>query len=762
MRRDSGAAGRRRRVGVALRAPAAAAAALLAAALFAGGCGSGEPRPAGDTNLLLVTLDTVRADRLGGYGYGAAETPTLDRLAREGVRFAAASSNAPLTLPSHASLLTGLLPPRHGLRNNGAGRLPEVPTLAGVLAAAGYRTAAFVSSFVLDRRFGLDRGFAVYDDAVERDAAGGVALDAERRGDRTVERALAWLAAEGAETLDRRQPFFLWVHLYDAHAPYAPPAPYASRHAGRPYDGEIAFADAQVGRLVAELERRGLAGRTLVAVTADHGEALGEHGELTHGLLLYEPTLRVPLVLRGAGLAAGAVVETPVSLADLGPTLAGLLGRPLAAAAGGSTAGTAAALDGRDLSAALRRGAEPPPADLYAETRYPTLFGWSGLAALRRRQWKYVAAPVPELYDLARDPGERSNLAVPAAVPENSSSEVSAEDPAAAVRSLAERIARVEASAVAPTAAPIDAETRARLESLGYAAPGADPATPATSAAAAGADPKTRIALFRRYEEANGALREGRARQAQAALQELVEADPGNPVFRGKLAQALREGGDLAAAVPLLRQAVATAPHDSEAWYNLGVALQEAAEWGEARQVLSEAARLDPARPEAHNLLGVVALQEGRQEDAARAFERALALDPDDARTHNNHGNVLRGLGRFDDAERAYRRAAELAPAYAEPWNGLGTLAVERDRPADALPFFDHALTLAPGYHEVRLNRAIACELAGRTAEAIAAYRGFLAAAAEDPQFSEQRRAAEQLLARLSDRESGVAPEERR
>lgn len=729
---------------------------LLVAVLLTAGCRAGEPGRAGGSaagaSLLLVTLDTVRADRLGGYGYAAAETPTLDRLAREGVRFAAASTNAPLTLPAHASLLTGLLPPRHGLRNNGAGRLPEVPTLAAVLAAAGYRTAAFVSSFVLDRRFGLDRGFAVYDDAVERDAGGGVALDAERRGDRTVERALAWLASEAAETLDRQRPFFLWVHLYDAHAPYAPPAPYDSRHRGRPYDGEIAFADAQVGRLVAELERRGLAGRTLVAVAADHGEALGEHGELTHGLLLYEPTLRVPLLLRGPGLAAGAVVETPVSLADLGPTLAGLLGRPLAPASDVSTAASAAALDGRDLSAALRRGAEPAPADVYAETRYPALFGWSGLAALRRRHFKYVAAPAPELYDLARDPGERSNLA--AGQPAGPSS-----GPAAAVQSLAARVARIEAAAVAPVASPVDAETRARLESLGYAAPGA-PASPGQTAA--GADPKTRVDLFRRYEEANGALREGRAGEARAVLEELVAADPGNPVFRGKLAQALREGGALAAAVPLLRQAVAAAPHDSDAWYNLGVALQEARQWGEARQVLAEAARLDPARSEVHNLLGVVALQEGRPEEAARAFQQALALEPDDARAHNNLGNVLRALGRRDEAERAYRRAAELAPAFAEPWNGLGALEVERDRPAAALPFFDRALTLAPGYHEVLLNRAIACELAGRTAEAITAYRGFLAATGQDPQFSEQRRAAQQLLARLSDRQTGGTPEERR
>ena len=728
---------------VCLAAALPAVAAILAAAAGCGGPGGGAPGAAdAPASLLLVTLDTVRADRLGGYGYAAAETPALDLLAREGLRFAAASSPAPLTLPAHASLLTGLLPPRHGLRNNGAGRLPEVPTLASVLAAAGYRTGAFVSSFVLDRRFGLDRGFAVYDDEVARDAAGGVALDAERRGDRTVERALAWLAAE---TSAPGAPFFLWVHLYDAHAPYAPPAPYAGRHAGRPYDGEIAFADAQVGRLLDELRRRGLAGRTLVAVAADHGEALGEHGELTHGLLLYEPTLRVPLVLAGPGIPAGTVVETPVSLTDLGPTLAGLLGHPLAPA-------QAAAADGRDLSEAVRRGAEPPPADLYAETRYPALFGWSPLAALRRRHLKYIAAPRPELYDLGRDPGETANLAGGASP-----------DLAAADRGMAARIARVEASAVAPAAAPIDAETRARLESLGYAAPSApNAADPAEAAASSAADPKDRVALFRRYEEANGALREGQTAAARAALAELVAADPGNAVFRGKLAQALRKEGALGQAVPLLRQAVASAPGDSDAWYNLGVALHDAGAWGEARQVLAEAVRLDPARPEAHNLLGVVALQAGRPEEAARAFQQALALDPDDARAHNNLGNVLRSLRRPAEAERAYRRAAELAPAYAEPWNGLGTLEVERDRPAAALPFFDRALTLAPGSHEVRLNRAIALELAGRTGDAIAAYRDFLAAAGQDPQFSEQRRAAEQLLARLSDRETGRAPEERR
>ncbi len=371
--------------------------AAAALALAAGGCArDGAARPG--ANVLLVTLDTVRADRVGCYG-GAVATPALDRLAREGVRFAQASSPAPLTLPAHASLLSGLLPPAHGLRNNGAGAFPaDRPTLATALAARGYRTAAFLGAFVLDRRFGLDRGFATYDDEIERGPDTAPSLEAERRGDQVVDRALAWLERPG----ENDQPFFLWVHLYDAHAPYAPPAPFRERHAGRPYDGEVAFADAQVGRLLAALDRLGLAGDTVVAVAADHGEALGEHGELTHGFFLYEPTLHVPLLLRAPGnFRGGTVVETPVGLADLGPTLSGLVEGGLAVAA-------PEGLAGRDLSAALLAGEEPPAADLYAETHYPEVFGWSRLAALRRREVKYVDAPRPELYDLRRDPGEKT------------------------------------------------------------------------------------------------------------------------------------------------------------------------------------------------------------------------------------------------------------------------------------------------------------------------------------------------------------------
>lgn len=695
-------------------------------------CGGKAPSAGGgQPHLLLVTLDTVRADHLGAYGAKDAETPVLDGLAARGLRFETAVSPAPLTLPSHASLLTGLLPPRHGLRNNGAGALPkDLPTLATVLSAAGYRTGAFVSAFVLDRRFGISRGFDRYDDEVSRDVAGALAADAERPADQTVDRALAWLA-EGEK--DPR-PFFLWIHLYDAHAPYAPPEPFAGRHPGRPYDGEIAFADQQLGRLLAELERRGLAGRTVTAVTADHGEALGEHGELTHGLLLYEPTLRVPLLVAGPGLPAGRALKTPAGLVDLGPTLAGLLGRPLKPVSG--------ALDGRDLSAALRSGSEPPAGELYSETRYPMLFGWSPLSALRRRSLKYIAAPRPELYDLGRDPAEAANL-----LPQAASS----------AAGLAARLSGIEAAALASPApaAPggaMDAETRARLESLGYAAGGSSP--PPAAGGPAGADPKDRVELFRRYEAANSDLRAGRPAKAKAVLAELVAADPDNPIFRAKLGQAYRDSGQLAEAVPFYRDATAATPNDPEAWYNLGVALQQAGQPAPALSALERSLQLDPGQAEAHNTVGILRLDQGELAPARQAFEQAIALDPANARAFNNLGNVLRSEGNFAAADQAYRKATVLAPRYAEPWNGLGTVAVELNQPVQALQHFDQALALAPQDHEVRLNRAIALEVAGNIPAAISAYRDFLAAAGENPHFAQQRKMAQQLLGRLSERQA--------
>ena len=275
-------------------------------------------------SLLLVTLDTTRADRLGAYGYAAARTPHLDRLAREGVRFDQALSPVPITLPSHVSLFTAVHPPVHGIRNNGRRFGEALPTLATALRARGHRTAAFVSAFVLDERFGLNRGFETYDDEMETGGPEREAIDAERRGDRTAAALVRWLEGQS-----NAAPFFAWLHLYDPHDPYLPPAPFDKEFASSPYDGEIALTDQAVGSALDALARTGLADRTLVAVVGDHGESLGEHGEDTHGMFVYEAAIRVPLVLWGPGVVGpGRVVPTPVRTIDLAPTLLALLGAP--------------------------------------------------------------------------------------------------------------------------------------------------------------------------------------------------------------------------------------------------------------------------------------------------------------------------------------------------------------------------------------------------------------------------------------------------
>ena len=700
----------------------------MAAALLAAGCAA---RPSGPpANVLLVTIDTLRADRVGAFGGPPGLTPAFDRLAAAGVRFEAAWAAAPLTLPSHASLMTALDPPHHGLRANGVGRLPDgIATLASAMAASGWRTAAFVGAFVLDHRFGLDRGFATYDDEIPKVPGRRSGLEAERPGRVVVDRALAWLEAERHSRPGEPAPppFFLWVHLYDPHAPYEPPEPYRSRYAGRPYDGEVAEADAQLGRLLDALDRLGLAAGTIVAVAADHGEALGDHGEPTHGLLLYEPTLHVPAALRAPGLAPRRISE-PVGLVDLGRTLAGLAGVSWPRPPEGGPAP-----DGRDLSADLRAGRTPVRVDLYAETEYPRLFGWSPLAASRRGPLKYIRAPRPELYDLVADPGETRDLSG---------------DRRREAAGLAVSLEAVRSSARQAAAAPgSDAEARARLASLGYVAGTSLPGT-----ASAAADPKDRVALFARLEKARDEMEAGAIEPAANELRALVEEDPGNPVFRGTLAEALRRRGERDRALEESRRAVAGAPEDAAGWLRLARALDTAGRPADAVQACREALRLDPAQAEAWNLLGVLAVRSGEAEAARADFERALAADPAHATAANNLGNVLRSLGRIDAAIAAYRRATEVAPDYPDPWNGWAVAEVTRGNPEAALPAFEKAIALAPMQHETLLNRAIAYQMLGDRARAEADLGEFLRRTENDSRYAEQRRAAHAMLSALAGR----------
>ena len=354
--------------------------------------------PPADTNLLVVTLDTTRADAIGAYGNQEAQTPTLDRLAREGVLFETASSVAPLTLPAHASLFTGRLPARHGAREN-AGRLDDAQTtLAERLRGRGFETAAFVSAVVLSGRSGIAQGFDTY-----VDGPGEVGRQSVRRlrrlpGDVIADEAVGWLARRGPHP---SRPFFAWVHFYDAHAPYQPPEPFWSQFPDDAYAGSVAFTDAQVGRLLAELERQRLLDRTIVVVIGDHGEGLGEHGEQTHGLFLYESVLRVPFIVRAPCVGAGTRVGDVVRSTDVMPTVLDLL----------AVTPAPPGIDGTSLVPMLR-GA-PPGVDLeaYADNVYPrSRFGWSELRSLRSGRFKLIVTARPELYDLELDPKEQRDL----------------------------------------------------------------------------------------------------------------------------------------------------------------------------------------------------------------------------------------------------------------------------------------------------------------------------------------------------------------
>jgi choline-sulfatase len=646
-------------------------------------------------NVLLITVDTFRADRVGR------NTPALAALAREGIRFEAADSPVPLTLPAHASLMSGLLPLHHGLRNNGIGAFPAARQTLATAFGGSYRTGAFVGSFILDHRFGLDRGFERYDDDIERnvtDSSG--TFDAERRGGEVVDRALAWLRQNDA------RPFFAWVHLYDAHAPYAPPPPYPQT-----YDGEVAYVDGQVARLLAAVDR----GNTIIVVVGDHGEALGEHGELTHGLLLYEATLHVPMIIAAPFLAA-RVITAPVSTVDLAPTIASLAGVTFATA-----------VDGRDLAADLRNGREPQSAAMYAETQYPATFGWSELSALRKASTKLISAPAPELYDLQHDPGETVNVLA---------------NQRRAYRDLSTRLEQLRATAVASTPSTIDSETRAKLASLGYVAP-------APSAGGTRRDPKAVAPLFRAFEEATAMLNAGRAREAASSLEQLVRDDPANHVFRETLARALRQSGDVARAISLDRQAVALAPNDAAAWYNLAAALQESGDAREAEIALAEAAKRDPGRPEIHNIRGTALAEAGNPAEAEKEFRTTIAADPRNARAYNNLGNVLSAMNRHADAADAYQKSIELAPRYADPRNGLGAMLVADGRAREALPYFDQAMQIAPDYYEAQLNRAVALQISGDSAAAAAEVQRLLARLPASRRYDSQRNTARTFLARL-------------
>lgn len=615
-------------------------------------------------NVVVVTIDTLRPDHLHCYGYGKIETPTLDRIAQSGVVFENAVTQTPLTPPSHASIFTGLNPPTHKVRDTGGFVLSRsTPTLASLLEEKGWDTAAFISSAVLKKRFGFDHGFAVYDDQMPRPGnAQKYPEDAERRAGDTVDRAVQWLDSRNG------MPFFLWVHLYDPHAPYDPPSPFREQYNDRLYDGEIAYADRELGRLFDAVHKKSPAEKTLIAILSDHGESLGEHGEFTHGVFLYDATLRIAFLLSGPGVPAGMRVKQQARTIDFLPSILDLMGGRAPAAA-----------EGASLTPYFQ-GKDAPTAVSYAETLYPKInLGWSELRAIRTNRWKYIRAPKPELYDLSQDPDERTNVIAGHAV----------------------EVQRFEAQLRAPIGtdgtekvetAMLDQHTLDQLRSLGY-----------TSGFTArsynlngqGPDPKDRVGVLKLIEE----------------------ADPTG----AHIAEAQR--------ITLLRQALDQDAGDPLLYYRLGAAYEKVGRYGETMKLYSTPLRHGIESGRLHSRLADLLVRAGRKDEAIPEYEKAAQLNPADVESQSNLATAYLEQGRLANAERVYKWVITIDPAYAAAYNGLGVIAIQRQDAASARGYFEKAVGLDAELVEAQLNLGIIYKDAGDRARARACFQAFLAKA---------------------------------
>jgi arylsulfatase A-like enzyme/Tfp pilus assembly protein PilF len=652
--------------------------------------------------VILVTVDTLRADATGFSGAGKALTPLADRLAAGGRVFRFAHSHSVVTLPSHTSILTGLYPYEHGVRDNSGYVLdPGLPTLAGLLRDAGWATGAFVSAFTLDRRFGLDSGFDVYDDAY--DGYGGPGLTPpERPGKETVRRALAWWKENQENQDNQENPRFLWVHLFTPHFPYTPEEPFASRHPDQPYYGDAEMADSELEPLLAPL-LDAADDRTVVIYTSDHGEGLGEHGEMTHGLFAYEGTLHVPLVIRAPGLVEPGVSEVSVAHVDLLPTVVALVGVEPPDDASGT-----ALFDARGSTSRT----------LYFESLSPFLNrGWAPLTGRLAGREKAIHLPLPELYDLAADPAESSNLA---------------RDRPERLEELLEGIPEVTAER-----GPIDPETVRRLQTLGYVT-----GTPAAAAFDAAHDPKNLIHLDAGLARALGHVADGAIEDAIAVLEELIERAPGMELSYGHLAHLYTELGRLDESIAVLQRALSNGVDTEAVRRRLALNLMQQGSALEARAAL---APHDASRdPETQSALGRIAAELGEPLEARARFERALAIDPTFPTATMDLGILHLTAGQFDEARRWLERALEQDPYLPEAWNGLGAIHASAGRREAAVRAWRRAVEIDPRMTDALYNLGVSLAEIGDRAGAVEALERY-ARLVEGP----ERQDAERLLRRL-------------
>jgi arylsulfatase A-like enzyme/Tfp pilus assembly protein PilF len=637
-------------------------------------------------NVLLFTLDTTRADHLGCYGDTLAKTPSLDGLAASGVRFSRVYCPAPLTLPSHTSIMTGLFPLKHGVRNNGHVLPGGIRTLAEILKAQGYATAAFVSSFSVDSRFGIGRGFDVYDDTFQpQQSLKGP--NTQRRAEETFDRFSRWLdkAPSGK--------FFCWIHYYDPHLPYDPPSPYKEEFSSRLYDGEIAYMDHYVGAVLDRLRAKGLLENTLIVVAGDHGEGLGEKVELGHGIFLYEESLRVPLIFHNAGvLTRPGVVEGTVRLVDVAPTILELLGLNK------ETAG----MQGRSLVAWLG-GARRKDLDSVVETFFPREnFGWSELVGIVSGAWKFIQAPKPELYDLGHDPAEAKNLFA-----------VSAGRAAALKAELEAEIVRLSAggaTAGAPT--KTRAEDLERLRSLGYVS-----FAPAKQGSAA-PDPKDEVGLLKLIQKAQALEFDGKLPEAESVYGEIVRAIPDSPESYVDLAVIQARQKRVDQALETMRQGLVRMPDSETLRVRLGLTYALAGKPREALETMDKVLAMDPRSVDALTVSASALDLAGRKDEARAFYERALAVEPESRFLRMNYAANLASGGKVREAVEVYKGLIEDFPEEQGFYQYAGIAYSYLGEFGPAIQYLERAVAIQPtpvGY----FNLAVACEKNGRPGDAV-------------------------------------------
>ena len=588
------------------------------------GCSQAPPAKPLARNLLIVTIDTLRADHVGAYGYARSQASFVDEVARSGVAFERAYAAAPITLPSHATLMTGRYPPGHGSRDNGVHVSKTVPTMATELKAHGFRTAAFVAAFPLDHQFGLDRGFDVYSDRLPRGPDGKPSN--ERPASQVVDEAIGWLRTGAA-------PFFLWVHVFEPHAPYGDASdrrPVLDR-----YDQEIGVANRELMRLLGAIDAR----ETLVIVAADHGEAFGEHGEFSHSIFIYDTTLRVPLAMRGPGINAGErttnrerqtanLVSDPVTLADVAPTAMRMLGF------------TMPDTDGIDLSPALG-GAALPRRELYAESFAPLMeFGWAPLRAIRSGPWKFIAAPKPELFDVEKDASEQTNVV--------------GTQPTVA-RELDGRVDRYSPPRL-PATPDIDAGGRERLRALGYAMGSRLDSEPG------GVDPKDRRDVAARIAQVTSGELSGSA--LKTALEEILAVDAANGQAHLRLGYVLLQSGDCRRAEHEFTTAINGGLPTADAHIGLATCLGRRNDLAGAERTLNEARKREPDNPVVTANLGILQAARGSLPEAIKTLQAALDADPGLHEARFNLALAYARAGRREEAASTARDLlARLSPA---------------------------------------------------------------------------------------------------